>query len=83
MKNNLKHFRKLNKLTLQKLADMSNVSKTHISDLENNKSSNPTITVAYKICGVLGLNIEDIWVNNIKVVETSVTEKYVVRNSKQ
>jgi len=82
MKNNLKHFRKLNKLTLQKLADMSDVSKTHIHDLEKNKSSNPTLTVAYKICGVLNLNIEDIWTNNIKIVETSITERYVVRNSK-
>ena len=51
---NLKKIRKQLALSLRELSQISNVSKTMLSEIETGKKT-PTITVACKIAGALGL----------------------------
>lgn len=77
MKNNLQQRRKDKDLSLQNLGDMCGVSKTHIHGLEKERHS-PTLKTAYVIAKILGVSVYDIWPDNTKVVEETITVRRVV-----
>ena len=52
LRKNISNLRKQKGYSLQKLADLSGLSKSHIWELEN-KQSNPTAQTVYKIAQVL------------------------------
>jgi len=47
-------------LTLEQTAKRSKVSKSYLSQLENEKFSNPTTEVVMKLCGALGISVDSI-----------------------
>ena len=58
----IKAVRQERKLTLEKLAEISNISKSLLSDIERGKA-NPTIATLWSLTGALGLSLSDL-VNN-------------------
>ena len=69
--NNLKKFRKKKGYSLQALADICGTSKSNLHSLE--KGSEPRIFTAYALSSALGVTVYDIWPNNFKAVEETVT----------
>lgn len=47
--------------SISKLAKKTNLSRTYIRDLENNKRCNVSMSVLYKIAEVLEVNIKDLF----------------------
>lgn len=59
--NKIKIFRKKQGLTIKKLSDITNIAAGYLSDLENNKSTNPTKDVMEKISTALGQTVPEIF----------------------
>ncbi|MEJ7487759.1 helix-turn-helix transcriptional regulator [Staphylococcus pasteuri] len=55
----LKHHRSLNKISINKLSKLSNVSTTYISKLENGKRSYPTLEIIFNITMGFTLYLEE------------------------
>jgi|GEM_PF-3873256 len=72
MKSNLKRLRQDAGLTLQGLADMCGISKSHMHDLEKESGSAPKITTAYAIAKVLGRSVYEVWPDTTEVVEKTI-----------
>lgn len=70
--NNIKSMRKNLSLTLQDVADAVGSTKPHIWAIENGKSKNPTISLAYKISSLFGVSVYDVWPEN-KYIEGNST----------
>jgi XRE family transcriptional regulator of biofilm formation len=60
MRVRLKEFRKKKGLTIRELSEMSGVSKSHISKIENGESD-PTFTVMCKLAAALRENPWDVF----------------------
>lgn len=60
MENNVKLYRKAKRLTQEKLAKMTNISRPHIARIENSQNE-PTISIAYRISKALDRTIEEIF----------------------
>lgn len=60
MKNNVKEFRKLLKLTQDELAQKLGVTRQTINAIENNKY-NPTLELAIKTANFLGVPVEQLF----------------------
>ncbi|MGN0204680.1 MAG: helix-turn-helix domain-containing protein [Coprococcus sp.] len=56
---NIKHYRKLRRISQQALANMCGLHRTYISDLENAKC-NPTLSVLMVMADCLGVSLEDL-----------------------
>lgn len=56
----IKQLRKKNKLTLQKLSELSGVSNGYISDLENGKEQNPSLTILKKLAKAFGVSVTEL-----------------------
>lgn len=61
---NLKNLRKYKKITLEELSEALNISKSAISDYENNKFS-PSLIVCRKISEYFGTSIENLEFSDI------------------
>ncbi len=82
---NLKSLRKYKKMTLEDLADAVNVSKSAISDYENNKFS-PSLAICRKVAEYFGTSIDNLEFSDIleknesgelKIVsDTSINQKF-------
>jgi len=57
----LKKLRKENGMTLEKLAELSNISAGYLCHLENGGRKNPSIEVMEKIAKALNTNIFEIF----------------------
>ncbi len=60
MKNNLKIIRNNQEFSVRRLSELSGVSITHISFIENEKTT-PTITIARKLANALNTTIDDLF----------------------
>lgn len=69
---NIKRLRKINKISLEELGIVLNISKSAISDYENEKSS-PTLLVCSKIANYFGITIDKM--NNSIITEFSLQNK--------
>lgn len=76
MKNNLKELRKKAGLSLEALGVMTGMSKGHIWELESQRSV-PTLLRAYRIATVLGVDVTDVWPNEVEVVTETITVRRV------
>ena len=56
----IKHYRKAKDLSLNKLGDISGVSKAYLSNLENNKSDSPSVEIVQKIAKALEISVLDL-----------------------
>lgn len=54
----LKQLRKDRKLSLQEVADRAGATKSHIWELEQGRSKNPTIGMAVAIANALGVSLD-------------------------
>ena len=79
MKNNLKRIRKSLKLTLDALSELSGVSKSYIFNLEDQNGACPSIKNAYLIAASLGQSVYEIWPDETKVTEETITVRRVAR----
>lgn len=57
----IKNIRLQKKISISKLSQITNISRTYIRDLENNKKLNPTLAVLYSIALALNVNIKDLF----------------------
>lgn len=57
---NIKKIREKQGITLERLEELSGVSKTHINDIERGKKS-PTLIVLYKLAKGLNCNINELY----------------------
>ncbi len=60
IKINIWEIRTIKGLSLSELSDLSDVSKTHLNDIENGKKS-PTLNILEKIALALNVNIYDLY----------------------
>lgn len=58
---NIKNLRKSKGISLNKLHQMTGVSRAYLHDLENNRRFNPTLFILQKISEVLEVNIKDLF----------------------
>lgn len=58
---NIKKIRESKNISIRKLASLTNMSKTYLSDLENNKRTNPTLKILGDISQALDVNIKDLF----------------------
>lgn len=58
---NIKNIRLQKKISISKLSKITNISRTYIRDLENNKKLNPTLAILYSIATTLDVNIKDLF----------------------
>lgn len=72
MKSNLKRLRNEAGYTLQQIGDMCRRSKAQMHELESDRA-NPTLKTAYAVSKVLSIPVEEIWPNEIEIVEETVT----------
>ena len=56
---NIKHYRKIKRISQQSLANICGLHRTYISDLENAKC-NPTLSVLMLIADCLDFSLEDL-----------------------
>ncbi|MCM0751990.1 hypothetical protein DEA98_14045 [Brucella pseudogrignonensis] len=54
----MKDLRKQHKLSLQQVADRAGTSKSHIWEMENGRSKNPTVDMAVSIANALGVSLD-------------------------
>lgn len=59
--NNIKKFRQKRDLTVRELAKLSDLAPGYISDLENGKSTNPTLDTINKISKALKATATEIF----------------------
>lgn len=57
---NIQRIRKKRGLTLSDLADQANISKSYLSNIENELNDNPSIQVMEKVSKVLGVDLKDL-----------------------
>lgn len=63
VRNNIRRFRNLKKLTQQDLADMTDLSREYICDIENKKrNKHPTIAVLGRIAEAMDVHIVNFFV---------------------
>jgi len=77
--NNLKMLRENHAYSLQDLAELCGVSKPQLHVLEK-PEANPTLQTAYKIAAVFNVPVADIWPNNFKVIETTITVRRIAKD---
>ena len=57
----IKKVRLEKEISVSKLSKSSNLSRTYIRDLENNKRTNVSLSALYKIADVLNVNVKDLF----------------------
>lgn len=62
MKNNIKHLRKLAKLSQEELAKLCKVSRQTINAIENDKYD-PTLQLAFDIASVLDTTVDELFIS--------------------
>lgn len=58
---NIKNIRKCKGISLNRLHDMTGISRAYLFDLENNRRFNPTLFILKKIAEELEVNIKDLF----------------------
>ncbi len=69
----IKHFRNRQGLTAMQLADMVNISREHLSAVENNIKP-VSLTTLQKICDSLGVTLAEFFVEENKALPTEYKE---------
>ncbi|WP_238948817.1 XRE family transcriptional regulator [Clostridium sp. YIM B02569] len=72
---NIRKIRKDKKMSLNNLARVSGISAGYISDLENNKFTNPTVDKLNKIADILGVETSDFFKNDIDMWDATIADR--------
>ena len=70
----IKEIRKKKKISLYKLSQSTKIAKSYLKDLEDNKKTNPSLLVMYKIALTLDVNIEDLFSVDIEKLRKTLHE---------
>ncbi len=57
----IKDIRLQKKMSISKLSKITDISRTYIRELENNKRFNVSLTILYKIANALDVNVKDLF----------------------
>ena len=57
----IREIREKNNMTIYQLSKISNVSRSYIIDLENNRRLNPSLCKLYSLANALDVNIKDLF----------------------
>lgn len=57
----IKNIRLQKKMSISKLSKITNISRTYIRELENNKRFNVSLSILYNIANALEVNIKDLF----------------------
>lgn len=80
----IKEVRKKKNISLYKLSKLTGISRGYLSDLENNKKTNPSLATMYKISVALNVNIRKLFyatadINKLKQEMYRRIDKYRLR----
>lgn len=64
---NIKNIRKRKGISLNKLHDMTGISRAYLFDLESNRRFNPTMFILQKIAEELEVNIKDLFYSSTEM----------------
>lgn len=65
MKNRIREFRKVSRLSQEELAKQCNVTRQTINAIENNKYD-PTLQLAFNLAFVLDTTVDELFINDSK-----------------
>lgn len=65
----IKNVRIKKNITIYKLSKMTNIARTYLVELENNKKFNPSLKTMYKIANALEVKIDDLFYSELDVEE--------------
>ena len=63
----IKNVRKTKNITLYKLAKITGLSYSYLSELENNKTYNPSLATMYKIANALDVKVDDLFYSELDI----------------
>lgn len=63
----IKQLRESKNISQYKLSQMTDISRTYIRNLENNKICNPTIHILSLISNALGVNVKDLFYTELDI----------------
>ena len=83
---NIKNVRKYNGISLNKLHEMTGISRAYLFDLENNRRTNPTTDTLQKIANALKVNVKKLFyseldLNTLKQVLNNRIAKYGINSN--
>ena len=64
---NIKKIREKQNISIRKLSHMTDMSRTYLSNLENNKRVNPTLSTLYSIATALNVDVKDLFYSEIEL----------------
>lgn len=64
---NIKKIREKQNISIRKLSHMTDISRTYLSNLENNKRVNPTLSTLYSIATALKVDVKDLFYSEIEL----------------
>lgn len=65
----IKSLREKKNISQYKLSQITNLSRTYLRNLENNKKCNPTMSVLQLIADALDVNIKDLFYSHLDIDE--------------
>lgn len=63
----IKNIRLQKKISISKLSNVTNISRTYIRELENNKRLNVSLSILYKIASALDVNVKDLFFTELDI----------------
>ena len=64
---NIKKIREKQNISIRKLSQLTGLSRTYLSNLENNKRVNPTLSSLSAIADVFNVDIKDLFYSDIEL----------------
>ena len=63
----IKNIRLKKSLTIYQLSKMTNIARTYLVELENNKKFNPSLKTMYKIANALEVKVDDLFYSELDI----------------
>lgn len=63
----IKNIRNEKKISISKLSKMTDISRTYIRELENNRRINVSVSILLKIATALDVNVKDLFYTNLDI----------------
>ena len=63
----IKNIRLKKSLTIYQLSKMTNIARTYLVELENNKKINPSLKTMYKIANALEVKVDDLFYSELDI----------------
>lgn len=64
---NIKRIREKQNISIRKLSQLTGLSRTYLSNLENNKRVNPTLSSLSAISSVLNVDVKELFYSDIEL----------------